>query len=427
MGNHTTNWCYIAQNAISWYKGVLLGQDPWALHVLHEGVDFPMVRPRGSIRTIQRGICPKTSAGGFTLLELLVVVTILGILVALLLPAVQAAREAARRMQCQNNLRQLGLALLGYESQWTVFPPSSCWAPGVEPNDAGQLGNLRANWGIVVLPFLEQQALYGQFDLSRPIPDSANAAARAAPLAVMLCPSDAYNRRPFLGSQSSQTAALGDNWARGNYAANAALGFMWHTADPGASPWYWAALPTSPGWNNPNLRGIMGANVSIGLTQVTDGASNTVLLSEIRAGVTDFDSRGVWAMSGACPSALWGHGGISHQDKDERFQGDDYGPNCTDPKADDVLACSEIQATFGDSDGSVLAKEGMPCYAGDYANTQQTARSMHTGGVNVCLADGSVHWLDDSIEVRPSVAGALSVWDRLMASSDGLPIAAGRW
>ncbi|MEN6405915.1 MAG: DUF1559 domain-containing protein [Thermoguttaceae bacterium] len=360
---------------------------------------------------------------GFTILELLVVVAVIGVLIALLLPAVQAARETARRMQCQNNLRQIGLALVNYETQWTVFPPSSCWSPGVDPNDAGQLGNLRANWVIMVLPFLDQQALYGQFNLSRPIPDAANAAARSQTLAVALCPSDAYNSRPFQGSQSPQTAALGDHWARGNYAANASLGQMWHTSNTASSPWYWAALPSSPGWNNPNLRGVMGANVSIGLPQMTDGASNTVLLGEIRAGVTDFDARGVWAMSGACPSALWGHGGITGG----TYIGDDYGPNCPDPKADDVVGCSAIRAAVGSSDGDALSREGMPCYGGDYANTQQTARSMHPGGVNICLADGSVHWLSDSIEVRPSTAGALSVWDRLMASADGLPIAAGKW
>ena len=140
---------------------------------------------------------------GFTLVELLTVITIIGILIALLLPAVQSARESARKMQCQNNLKQLALGLLNYESQWSIFPPSSCWQPGTVPEDSNQLGNLRANWVVLALPFFEQQSLYNKFDLTAAIAGStsaANVAARAVQLPVMLCPTDSYNRRPFMGS-----------------------------------------------------------------------------------------------------------------------------------------------------------------------------------------------------------------------------------
>jgi prepilin-type N-terminal cleavage/methylation domain-containing protein len=181
----------------------------------------------------------------FTLVELLVVITIIGILIALLLPAVQAAREAARRMQCQNNMKQVGLAVLNYESQYKTFPPSSCWQSGVSPNDSGQFNNYRANWVIFILPFMDQQSLHDKFDLNAPISgnsSAANMAARAVQIPSMLCPTDPYNRIAFKGSGYA-TAALGDNWARGNYAANAALGQMTVGTDSVNG-----ALPTSGGW-----------------------------------------------------------------------------------------------------------------------------------------------------------------------------------
>jgi prepilin-type N-terminal cleavage/methylation domain-containing protein/prepilin-type processing-associated H-X9-DG protein len=348
------------------------------------------------------------SPQGFTLVELLVVITIIGILIALLLPAVQAAREAARRMQCQNNLKQAGLAVLNYENQYGMFPPSSCWPSGVSPYDSSQFGNLRADWVVLVLPFFELQSLHDTFDLTQAISGTSSArnmAARAVDIPALLCPSDSYNRRHFNGSKNSATAAMGDDWARGNYAANAALGEM-----KPFSEWFYAALPTSGGWKLPYMRGVMGANSSVGFAEMTDGSSNTILLGEIRAGVADFDSRGVWAMPYAGASALWAHGGIT---------GDDYGPNCPNEGSDDVVGCDAIAAAFGGQSG--LVTEGMPCYD-PITNGQATARSMHAGGVNTCFADGSIHWIGDYIQTLPSSAANLSVWDRLNASADGQPV-----
>src|SRR6516225_4086490 len=122
-------------------------------------------------------------SGGFTLVELLVVITIIGILIGLLLPAVQSAREAARRMQCSNNLHQLGLALLGYHTAYSIFPPSSVWKnKGMfDLTNLTQLtdkSQLFENWVILILPQLENQNLRNSFDLTKPISNAANAAAR---------------------------------------------------------------------------------------------------------------------------------------------------------------------------------------------------------------------------------------------------------
>src|SRR3954469_9382671 len=109
----------------------------------------------------------------FTLVELLVVIAIIGILVALLLPAVQSAREAARRMQCQNNVKQLGLALHNYHDVHKIFPPSSIW-PVESEIEKKNNGNLGANWVIMVLPYMEQQNLYNSFNFTKSICDSTN-------------------------------------------------------------------------------------------------------------------------------------------------------------------------------------------------------------------------------------------------------------
>ncbi len=365
-------------------------------------------------RRLARPISTRPPLHGFTLVELLVVITIIGILISLLLPAVQAAREAARRLQCQNNLKQLGLAVLNYESQWKIFPPSSHWA---SKGDVGAKNNpnLRESWIVMVLPFLEQQALHDAFDLTKPTPDAANAAARSTSISCLLCPCDSYNRTTFSGSGSSMTNQMGDNWARCNYAANAALGCM--SVNFCGYAYYSglnadAAFPDS-GWADVRIRGVMGANVSVTMAQIRDGSSNTVLLAEIRAGITPFDSRGVWAMAGGCPNSLWMHG----------YLGDDYGPNnMTSSYGDDVMACSDIQAAMG---GIAAVQEmGMSCSADNWGNHQQTARSMHQGGVHACFADGSIHWLSDFIEISTSASYA-SVWDRLMLSADGLPVNTG--
>src|SRR3712207_4243334 len=102
--------------------------------------------------------------GGFTLVELLVVIAIIGVLVALLLPAIQAAREAARRNTCQNHIRQLGLALLNYHDSKGKFPPSVQLPQGTGGMNAPHLGTKhQANWAISVLPQMEQGALYNRF------------------------------------------------------------------------------------------------------------------------------------------------------------------------------------------------------------------------------------------------------------------------
>jgi hypothetical protein len=348
-----------------------------------------------------------------------------------LLPAVQSAREAARKIQCSNNIKQLGLALQNYHTSFKIFPPSSVW----KVNNTLDLSNISAsnnaglceNWVILILPQLEQQNLKSSFDLTQPIPKDANAPARATQLTMMMCPSDsAYNTKPFKGPASSQTNQMGDNWARGNYGANASMAYM---IPGGKSPGIagngvgeGGKLANGGGWTNRWYRGVMGANISLRIDDIHDGASNTILVGELRAGIIPQDTRGVWAMSGACPSALWAHGYIN----------DANGPNCNETDSDDPRTCTEIQLAVGGSSGpnsqgeKTLIQMGMSCWDGNGPDWQQASRSLHVSGVNVCLADGSVRFISDFVETGTDQSH-LGVWDKLNLSNDGQPIDASKY
>ena len=365
--------------------------------------------------------------GAFTLVELLVVIAIIGILVSLLLPAVQSAREAARRLQCSNNMKNLGLAAMNYHTAHQAFPPASVWRddPSGSP-DAGaiidQQNNARFSetWVVLLMPYLEQQNLYDsylpQFWMNAP----ENRDFRGVELAVMKCPSDSYNRTKYAGvAGSAHNSNHGDNWARGNYAANGALGFQSdnaHCSDYGVPAGSGCAAFNGTGWNTKEIRGVMGANASSTIDEIRDGTSNTIMLLEIRAGVSGNDCRGVWAMSGAGPSACWAHGYI----------GDAGGPNAGAIASDDIAGCAEIQAAVGGD--AELRALGMGCYGGTSSapNRQASPRSMHVGGIFCTFADGSVHWITDYIEVSSTVTYA-SAWDKLNLSMDGEVLSAEEW
>ncbi len=137
---------------------------------------------------------------GFTLVELLVVIAVIGILVGLLLPAVQAARSAARRISCDNNLKQLGIGLHNYESAVRRMPPGYIYKPGAQGNLAG------FGWGAMLLPYLEQSPIHSQVNFNVPVFSSQNAVIREMHIPLFICPEDTVSGTSFVEMGSEKYA-----------------------------------------------------------------------------------------------------------------------------------------------------------------------------------------------------------------------------
>ena len=340
--------------------------------------------------------------GGFTLVELLVVIAIIGILVALLLPAVNSAREAARRVQCISNLHNLALAVLNYESAEKRFPNGMTYDDSSPATRIQSLTNFGPNWIITILPYIEEQGLYDLFNLELSINDPVNRIPRGNTISVLICPTDNRNQQLYSGAANSRH---GDNWARGNYGANTGNAPLFHRTGDGMYS------KQSDGWQDDLKRGVMGPNVAVKMRQIVDGSSKTIMIGELRAGPTDGDPRGTWALGHAGASLLAWYG----------FRGDANGPNACNDYADDIpttLRCRNL-------DRQMLRDICMPC-DGSSNFTQATTRSIHQGGVHLAFVDGSVRFISDDVETSGKWGPCCTVWDHMIASADREVVLGGR-
>jgi prepilin-type N-terminal cleavage/methylation domain-containing protein/prepilin-type processing-associated H-X9-DG protein len=356
-------------------------------------------------RSISRSEIP-TARKGFTLVELLVVITIIGILIALLLPAVQAAREAARRMQCSNNLKQLALGCMNHEQTHSSLPAGGWGMDWIGNPDWGFGGKQSGGWVFNVLPYIELQSLH-DIQAGSTITSSPTRAATASQmigtaLATFNCPSrreavpyDALDssgfphfRRPRCGNgiRAQSTPKV----ARADYAINNGTALYSSTScgsyagigwGPTASSDYDAwmqrcVIPARTAANGNAYDGVTKPGDVVALAQITDGASNTYLIGEKYLEPSTYTD------------------GSDGGDNENMYMGDD----------------GDISRWGG---ASFPVAQDTPGY---FAST--SFGSAHAGGFNMAMCDGSVTTINYSIDPETH--------RRLASRNDNLPVDGGK-
>jgi prepilin-type N-terminal cleavage/methylation domain-containing protein/prepilin-type processing-associated H-X9-DG protein len=311
---------------------------------------------------------PAIRSRGFTLVELLVVIAIIGVLVALLLPAVQAAREAARRTSCVNNMRQVGLATINFESAIGVLPAGALFCEEVDLKRCGE--TLREySMFLLIQPFLEQGNIEELFDYDQRVYEVGdNRIVTRSQIPSYLCPSD-----------DAQGRMWNNRFARSNFVACFGSTNLCPLLSPDKQTIYPSQRDFDIDFDGPRVENdgvfrLQASRKGRGLREITDGTSHTAMVSELLAGRGDSpgrdkDHRGLWIMVHAGGS-MYTHFTT---------------PNSSAPDGIVSWYCP-------DNPPPDMPCEYLPVYIGWAA-----ARSQHPGGVNVTFVDGHVEFKNDEV------------------------------
>ncbi len=330
---------------------------------------------------------------GFTLVELLVVIAIIGILIALLLPAVQAAREAARRSQCSNNLKQLALAIHNYSDAFKTFPSGFITN---FPTAPATLERSHWSWGALILPFVEQAPLHDQLQVGRMplwanLTTTAGLGALQTPLSAFVCPSDPGPDRNDFGAATSATYSTYEKRVTSDGTDRIAIA---KSSYVGVGCSGNSTTPPNGELTYGPPSGVLFSNSSVAFRDITDGTSNTGLLGE------------------RC-----------------------YRLNGLTVGAGNAIGFSSEATAYTSRNRSLLAALGIPYWGINQTVVQADHQnrgfhSTHPGGAQFALCDGSVRFISETIDFRPgnlTSGGAPYHWvdstfERFLARGDGQPI-----